>query len=99
MSCEPITLSNINLNGALDPSEGFFTSEMLRVALGLPSTDAVGVAVRIGSVAAADFRPDADPPTWLWKPSTVQSYMTASASATVRAAVTAAYMAAAAQSS
>lgn len=90
---EPITLPNINLNGALDPSQGYFNSEMLRVALGLPTTDAVGVAVQIGSLAAADFQESACAVTWLWKPATVQSYMTSAASATVRAAVSAWYVA------
>lgn len=89
MSSEPITLSNINLAGALDPNQGYFTAEMLRAALGLADTSAVGVGVRVAAIPAADFKPDNDPVGWLWKPATVQSLMTAAASATVRAAVAA----------
>lgn len=89
-SSEPITLSNVNLGSAIDPSQGFFTAEMLRAALGLADTTAVGVGVRVAAIPAADFKPDNDPIGWLWKPSTVQSLMTAAASATVRAAVAAA---------
>lgn len=90
MSSEPITLSNINLAGALDPSQGYFTSEMLRAAVGLADTNAVGVGVRVAAIPVADFKQDNDPIGWLWKPSTVQSLMTSTASATVRAAVAAA---------
>lgn len=90
MSSEPITLSNINLGGALDPGQGFFTAESLRAALGLDDTDAVGVGVRITAIPAPDFRPDSEPVGWLWKSDTVHSLMQASASAAVRAAVAAA---------
>jgi len=87
---EPITLSNINLNGALDPSRGFFMAEMLRAALGLLTITQIYTGVRIGSIPAPDFKPDAgNPVTWMWKPSTVQSLMTDAAAASVRSAVTA----------
>jgi len=91
MSREPITFSNLNLGGSVDVGNGVFTTQMLAAALGLPSEDAVGVAVGVDAIAAPDYLPSTNPGEWLWKPDTVQPYMTAAAAASVRAAVTAAY--------
>lgn len=82
-------LPNINLNGALDPNRGYFDAGMLTTALGLDGTNALGVAVHIGQVPTPDFQGNTNPPTWLWKPATVQSLMTDAAAATVRSAVSA----------
>lgn len=91
MSCEPITLSNINLQGELDPSEGYFTAEMLRVSLGLSETQDIALGVRIAEIPAADFSSDPNNAvTWLWKPETVHLLMTSAASASVRSAIAAA---------
>ena len=91
MSREPINFSNLNLGGSVDIGSGVFTTQMLATALGLPSEDAVGVAVGVGAIAAPDYLPSNNPGEWLWKPDTVRPYMTGAAAATVRAAVTAAY--------
>ncbi|MGN6227126.1 MAG: hypothetical protein ACTHNM_06815 [Dyella sp.] len=91
MSREPINFSNLNLGGSVDIGSGVFTTQMLAAALGLPSEESVGIGVGVGAIAAPDYLPGANPGEWLWKPDTVQPYMTAAAAATVRAAVTAAY--------
>lgn len=95
MSCEPITFSNINYGSAINPGNGAFTASMLCAALGFApgNTNGVGTAVDIGALAAPDYRASNNVVEWLWKPDTVQSYMTAAAAQTVRNAVNAAYVA------
>jgi hypothetical protein len=93
---EPITFPNANYGSAINPGNGAFDAQMLVAALGFASGDPrpLGVAVSIGALAAPDYRGDQNnPQTWLWKPDTVQSYMTGTAAATVRAAVAAQYAA------
>lgn len=91
MSSEPINLSNINLQGALNPANGFVTAEMLRAALGLSGTDDIVVGKRIGAIPAAEFTDNPNSAIgWIWQPATVQSLMTASAAATARSQIAAA---------
>lgn len=95
MSCEPITFSNVNYGTAINPGTGAFTASMLCAALGISPgySNEIGTAVDIGALAAPDYRPSNSPVEWLWKPDTVQPYMTASAAQTLRNAVSAAYVA------
>ena len=91
---EPITFPNANYGTAITPGNGAFDANMLIAALGFTGGDIrpLGVAVSIGALAAPDYRGDQNnAQTWLWKPDTVQPYMTGAAAATVRAAVQARY--------
>lgn len=93
---QPITFPNANYGDAINPNNGAFDAQMLAAALGFTggNTLPLGVAVSIGALAAPDYRGDQNSPqTWLWKPDTVQPYMTGAAAATVRAAVAAQYAA------
>ena len=95
MSSESITFSNINYGTAITPGLGAFTTAMLCAALGFGpnGTNEIGAAVDIGSLAAPDFRPSNNAQEWLWKPDTVQPYLTLAAALTMRNAVAAAYAA------
>lgn len=95
MSSEPITFSNINYGTAITPGNGAFTAAMLCTALGIAPgyTNEIGTAVDIGALASPDYHPSNSPIEWLWKPDTVQTYMTAAAALTLRNAVSAAYVA------
>lgn len=94
MASEPITFPNLNYGSAITPGNGAFTTQMLCAALGMqPSAAQIGVAVDIGALAPPDFRPSNNPNEWLWKPDTVQTYMTSAAAASIRNAVQAAYAA------
>jgi hypothetical protein len=95
MSSEPITFPNANYGASINPGMGAFTAQMLVAALGFGfangGSSPIGVAVDIGAIAAPDYRPSNNPSEWLWKPDTVQPYMTGAAAATARSAVLAAY--------
>lgn len=95
MSSESITFPNANYGNAINPGNGAFTANMVVAALGFGfangGTQPIAIAVDIGAIPAPDYRPSNSPTSWLWKPDTLQPYMTGTAAATVRAAVLAAY--------
>jgi hypothetical protein len=89
---DPIILPNINY-GTFKPQTGFFTAHMLCAALGLTpaGTNQIATAVNYGLLPQPDFKSDGNPITWLWYSATVQSYMTASAAASLQASVASYY--------